>query len=95
MSWKIKMLYTHSESSYNGRLYGISPIQSIDGIIRGFLLGKTTTGIDMQNAHPRILEYTCQIRDVRYVHLTDYVKNRDLKVSNLRWSVFLPQSLKY
>ena len=81
---KMKKLYKHSESSYNGRLYGMNSIQSIDGIIRGFLLGETTTDIDMKNAHPHILEYICRIRGIRCVHLTDYVKNRDAIVSKLK-----------
>jgi len=81
---KMKKLYKHSESSNNGRLYGMNSIQSIDGIIRGFLLGETTTDIDMKNAHPHILEYICRVRNIRCVHLTDYVNNRDAIVSKLK-----------
>ena len=65
---KMKKLYKYSEQSQNGRLYGVNSIQNLDGIIRGFLFRHTTTDIDMQNAHPRILEYICRNRNIRCPH---------------------------
>ena len=80
---KMKKLYKYSEQSQNGRLYGVNSIQNLDGIIRGFLFRHTTTDIDMQNAHPRILEYICRIRNIRCPHLSEYINNRDLILDKL------------
>lgn len=80
---KMKKLYKYSEHSQNGRLYGVNSIQNLDGIIRGFLFRQTTTDIDMNNAHPRILEYICRVRNIRCPHLSEYVNNRDLILNKL------------
>jgi len=79
---KMKKLYKYSESSQNGRLYGVNTIQNLDGIIRGFLF-KDTTDIDMNNAHPRILEYICRSRDIRCPHLSEYIQHRDRTLTKL------------
>jgi len=92
---EMKKVYKYSESSKNGRLYGIHSIQNLPSSIRGFLFGGETTDIDMKNAHPHILEYICRVRNIRCVHLTDYVNNRDAIVSKLKMVVLLTQSLKY
>ena len=80
----MKKVYKYSESSENGRLYGMSSIQNLDGIIRGFLFGYTTTDFDMKNAHPHILEYICRVRDIRCPNLSEYINNRDAIVSKLK-----------
>jgi hypothetical protein len=80
----MKKVYKYSESSENGRLYGMSSIQNLDGIIRGFLFGSTTTDFDMKNAHPHILEYICRVRDIRCPNLSEYINNRDAIVSKLK-----------
>lgn len=77
-------LYKHSETSNNGRLYGEHSIQNLDGIIRGFLFGSTTTDIDMKNAHPYILEYICRVRNIECPNLTNYVANRDKIITKLK-----------
>jgi len=81
---EMKKVYKYSETSNNGRLYGIHSIQSIDGIIRGFLFGDSTTDFDMKNAHPHILEYICRVRNIRCPNLSEYVNNRDAIVSKLK-----------
>lgn len=80
----MKKVYKYSESCDNGRLYGINSIQNLDGIIRGFLFGSTTTDFDMKNAHPHILEYICRVRNIRSPNLTEYINNRDGIVSKLK-----------
>jgi len=77
-------LYKYSETSNNGRLYGEHSIQNLDGIIRGFLFGSTTTDIDMKNAHPHILEYICRVRNIVCPNLTYYVANREKVVDKLK-----------
>jgi len=81
---EMKKVYKHTESCQNGRLYGESSIQNLDGIIRGFLFGSTTTDFDMKNAHPHILEYICRIRKIHCPNLSEYVKNRDKIVVKLK-----------
>jgi hypothetical protein len=80
----MKKVYKYSESSSNGRLYGVSSIQNLDAMIRGFLFGSTTTDFDMKNAHPHILEYICRVRHIRSPCLTEYVTNRDEIVNKLK-----------
>jgi hypothetical protein len=80
----MKKVYKYSESCDNGRLYGISSIQNLDGIIRGFLFGSTTTDFDMKNAHPHILEYICRIRNIRSPNLTEYIHNRETIIKKLK-----------
>ena len=77
-------LYKYSESSQNGRLYGEHSIQNIPSIFRGYLFGTTTTDIDMNNAHPRILYYICRGRNIECPNLTNYVANRDKIISKLK-----------
>ena len=66
----MKKVYKCSESSKNGRLYGVRSIQNLPSSIRGFLFGGTTTDIDMKNAHPHILEWICRTRDISCPNLT-------------------------
>ena len=80
----MKKVYKYSETSKNGRLYGIHSIQNLNGIIRGFLFGGTTTDFDMKNAHPHILEYICRSRNIRCPNLTEYVNNRDSIITKLK-----------
>jgi hypothetical protein len=60
-----------------GRLYCGNSIQGLSSKIRGFLLGDTTTDIDMRNAHPTILEWLCIKHDIKCPNLTYYINNRD------------------
>lgn len=79
----MKKVYKYSESSQNGRLYGVNSIQNLDSIIRGFLFDGITTDFDMKNAHPHILEYICRTRNIRCPCLTEYVNNRDAILDRL------------
>jgi len=80
----MKKVYKHCEISQNGRLYGVNSIQNLKSCIRGFLFGDTTTDIDMKNANPHILEYICRVREIRCVHLTDYVNHINPIISKLK-----------
>ena len=80
----MKKVYKYSESSQNGRLYGIHSIQNLDSIIRGFLFEGITTDFDMKNAHPHILEYICRVRNIRCPNLSEYVTNRDTIIHKLK-----------
>lgn len=77
-------LYKYSERSSNGRLYGVDSIQSLDGNIRGFLFGDSTTDIDMVNSGPTILNWICKTRGIRCPALTEYVSNRDVIINQLK-----------
>jgi len=81
---EMKKVYKYSESSQNGRLYGMNSIQNLDGIIRGFLFRDSTTDFDMKNAHPHILEYICRVRDIRCPCLAEYVHNREAILDKLK-----------
>lgn len=60
-----------------GRLMGKDSIQGINGEIRGYLFGKTTTDIDVKNCHPVILKWLCKKHDIACPHLEYYINNRD------------------
>ena len=60
-----------------GRLYSGSSIQGLSSKIRGFLFGDITTDIDMKNAHPTILQYLCNLNDIKCPNLTYYIEHRD------------------
>jgi hypothetical protein len=83
---QMKKIYKHSEASQNGRLYGVNSIQNLDGIIRGFLFGTTTTDFDMKNAHPTILDYLCRLKNIRSPCLAEYIRNRETILHNLKQS---------
>ena len=60
-----------------GRLYCGNSVQGLSSKLRGFLLGDTTTDIDMKNAHPTILKYLCKLHNIKCPMLSDYIENRD------------------
>ena len=60
-----------------GRLYCGNSIQNLSGKIRGFLIGDSTTDIDMKNAHPKILEWLCKKHNINCPNLSYYNNNRD------------------
>ena len=60
-----------------GRLYCGNSIQNLSSKIRGFLIGNTTTDIDMKNAHPKILEWLCKKHNINCPNLSYYNNNRD------------------
>ena len=59
-----------------GRSFGPTSIQFVPRIIRGLLM-KSTTDIDMKNAHPRILLYLAKSYGFNCPNLEYYVNNRD------------------
>ena len=59
-----------------GRLFGPTSIQFVPRIIRGLLM-KSTTDIDMKNAHPRILLYLAKSYGFNCPNLEYYVNNQD------------------
>lgn len=60
-----------------GRLFSVNGgVQGIMREIRGFLLSHTTD-LDIQNAHPRILNYICKKHNIPCPNLEYYINNRD------------------
>jgi len=75
-----KRIYSYTLTTphdVGGRLYCGNSIQGLSSIIRGFLLGETTTDIDMKNAHPVILRYLCKLNKIDCPNLAYYIENRD------------------
>jgi hypothetical protein len=65
------------DATGSGRLFSDgSGIQGLPKIIRGFLMEGTTTDIDMENAHPRLLLYLCRKHEIEHTNLRLYVENR-------------------
>ena len=76
---RIVRIYNPSISTIHnqgGRLFGPTSIQFIPREIRGLLM-KSTTDIDMKNAHPRILLYLAKSYGFNSPNLEYYVNNRD------------------
>ena len=73
----VERKYAHSQNMKScGRLFS-NGIQGVMREFRGFLLGTTTTDIDMKNAHPVILRYICKINNIPCPNLEYYINNRD------------------
>ena len=53
-------------------------IQGLPCFIRGFLYEGISTDIDIENAHPKILEYVCKQYNIQTPNLSYYNVNRDL-----------------
>ena len=74
--------YSYSKQMGNcGRLFS-NGIQGLMREFRGFLMGDTTTDIDMVNAHPVILRYICRKHKINCPNLEYYINNRDLVLSS-------------
>ena len=74
-----KRIYSYTVSTpleVGGRLYCGNSIQGLSKILRGFLMEKITTDIDMKNAHPVILKYLCHLHNIKCPQLDYYVANR-------------------
>lgn len=65
----------------SGRLFS-NGIQGLMREFRGFLMGDTTTDIDMVNAHPVILRYICRKHNINCPNLEYYINNRDKVLSS-------------
>ena len=76
-----KRIYSYSfckdRPNIGGRLFCGNSIQGFPKAIRGFLLGHTTTDIDMKNAHPTLLEFLCKKHFIHCPNLFYYNSNRD------------------
>jgi hypothetical protein len=75
-----KRIYAYTLSTpleVGGRLYCGNSIQGLSSKLRGFLLGESSTDIDMRNAHPTILEWLCKKHDIKCPNLSYYNENRD------------------
>jgi len=70
------IIYKTSDNSPHGRVFGKNGIQTISGIVRGFLFNGVTTDLDFQNAHPMIALYICNKNNIHCPHLSDYCNNR-------------------
>lgn len=77
---EVKRIYSYSLSTpleVGGRLFCGNSIQGLPKAFRGFLMGNSTTDIDMRNAHPTILEWLCYKNGVVCANLAYYNKHRD------------------
>ena len=68
--------YYFVEGGKFGRMYGGGSIQGICGDIRGFLFRDITTDIDVENCHPKLLEYICKKNNIDCPQLSYYNQNR-------------------
>jgi len=81
-----KRIYAFTEKTpleVGGRLYCGNSIQGLSSKIRGLLLRDTTTDIDMQNAHPKVLTYLCKKHNIECPNLSYYVENRNAILERL------------
>ncbi len=77
---EMKHIYKHTLTSnmmIGGRLFSGSSIQGITYMVRGMLFGKTTTDLDCQNCHPKILRWLCKKHEIPCPNLEYYCNNRD------------------
>lgn len=77
---EFKRIYHHTLKTpleAGGRLFSSGSIQGFPKAIRGFFFGKTTTDIDMVNAHPTILNYLCKKHNISCANLEYYINHRD------------------
>ena len=58
-------------------------IQPIDRHFRGLLCRGLHTDLDMDNCHPTILMWICDMHKIPCPYLKDYVENRDVHLTNL------------
>jgi hypothetical protein len=75
-----KRIYSYSLSTpleVGGRLFCGNSVQGIPKAFRGFLMGHSTTDIDMKNAHPTILQWLCNDNNIHCPNLTYYNSRRD------------------
>lgn len=80
---EINRLYTYSLTTFGqpaGRMYSPLGVQGLQKEFRGVLMPHTTD-IDMCNAHPTILQYICKKHGIKCDALNEYVKNRDVILS--------------
>ena len=69
--------YHHAQNSKKyGRLFAYPSVQSLKGLIRGFLF-YNHTDLDFRNAHPKILEFLCKKHSIVCPNLSYYNANRD------------------
>lgn len=68
--------YFFVEGGTFGRMYSGSSIQGICADIRGFLFRDITTDIDVENCHPKLLEYICKKNKIDCPQLSYYNQNR-------------------
>lgn len=77
---EFKRTYSHTLSTpleAGGRLFCGGSIQGFPKQIRGFLFGKTTTDVDFQNCHPKILLWICKKHKIYCEELEKYCENRE------------------
>ena len=68
--------YFYVDKSTFGRMYCGSSIQGICCDIRGFLFRDFTTDIDIENCHPKLLEYICNKHEIECPQLSYYNQKR-------------------
>ena len=76
-----KRIYSKPESTptaVDNRLYSGGSVQSLIKAVRTFCMGDTTSDLDMENCHPKILSYICKKHGYLTPNLDYYIANREL-----------------
>lgn len=79
-----KRIYAYSMNTptgLGGRLFCGNSMQGIWGVYRGALMNGIATDLDMQNAHPVILNYICKKHNIDCPNLEYYINHRDACLS--------------
>eukprot|EP00967_Tisochrysis_lutea_P084027 scaffold117241_cov32-Tisochrysis_lutea.AAC.1 len=64
------------KEEFGGRLFANRGVQGVKSDIRGLLLGRKTTDLDMSNAHPRIIVWLCKKEGIECPFMEYFVDNR-------------------
>lgn len=76
-----KRIYSKPESTptaVDNRLYSGGSVQSLIKAVRLFCMADTTSDIDAENCHPKILSYICKKHGYLTPNLDYYIANREL-----------------
>jgi hypothetical protein len=76
-----KRIYSKPESTptaVDNRLYSGGSVQSLIKAVRLFCMADTTSDLDMENCHPKILSYICKKNGYLTPNLDYYIANREL-----------------
>ena len=72
---------THKEGGLGGRYFCGGSLQGIWSVYRGCLMNGLATDIDMENCHPKLLQYICKKHNIPCTELEYYNNHRDEALS--------------
>ena len=64
--------YNYSMNRKDGRMYGADSIQNVFKNVRGFICEGIATDLDIQNAHPFVLNNLCKEHDIESPYLYQF-----------------------